>query len=84
MRWFVRQSINGGQLRAFNQYYISNLCDGILKIISEELNVKGSIYDFLEAYLEYKNKHFKISEKEYENQFNDYRDEEVYEKEENL
>ena len=31
--------------------------------------------------LEYKNKHFKIFEKEYENQFNDYRDEDVEEKE---
>ena len=31
--------------------------------------------------MEYKNKHFKIFEKEYENQFNDYRHENVEEKE---
>ena len=31
--------------------------------------------------MEYKNKHFKIFEKEYESQFNDYRDEDVEEKE---
>ena len=52
-----------------------------LKIISEELNVKGNIYDIIEVYLNYKHKHFKIYEKEYENQFNDYRDEDVEEKE---
>ena len=32
--------------------------------------------------MEYKNKHFKIFEKEYENQFNDYRDENEEEKQE--
>ena len=34
---------------------------------------KGAVYNTIEAYMEYKNKHFKIFEKEYENQFNDYR-----------
>ena len=38
------------------------------------MNVKGGIYDFIEAYLNYKNKHLKIFENEYENHFNDYRD----------
>ena len=82
MRWFVRQSIKGGRVGSFNQHYISKICDDILKIISAELIVKGSIYDIIEAYLEYKNKYLKIYEKEYENQFNDYRheDEEVKEK----
>ena len=81
MRWFVRQTIKGGQVCAFNQYYKSKICDDILKIISEELNVKRNIYDIVEAYLNYENKHFKIFEKEYENQFNDYRDEDEEQKE---
>ena len=80
MRWFVRQSIKRGRVCAFNHYYSSKFCDNILKIISEELNVKGNIYYIIEAYLSYKNKHLKIYEKEYENQFNDYRDEDVEDK----
>ena len=43
--------------------------------------MKGTVYDTIEAYMEYKNKHFKIFEKEYEDQFNDYRDEDIEEKE---
>ena len=81
MRWFVRQSIKGGRVCAFKQYYKSKHCDDILKIINKELAVKGTIYDTIEAYMEYKNKHFKIFEKEYEDQFDDYRDENVEEKE---
>ena len=41
----------------------------------------GSVYNTIEAYMEYKNKYFKIFEKEYENQFDDYRDENIEEKE---
>ena len=73
MRWFARQSIKGGRVCAFNQYYKSKSCDDILKIISEELIVSKDIYDIIEAPLNYKNEHFKIFEKKYENQFNDYR-----------
>ena len=81
MRWFVRQSIKGGRVCAFNQYYKSKHCDDILEIINKELAVKGTIYDTIEAYMEYKNNYFKIFEKEYENQFDDYRDEDIDEKE---
>ena len=81
MRWFVRQAAYGGPVCAFNQYYKSKHCDVILKIISKELCVKGNVYDIIEAYMEYKNKHFKIFEKEYENQFNDYRDGNIDDKE---
>ena len=56
MRWFVRQSIKGGPFCAFYQYYKSKICDEILKNISEELNVRGKIYDIIEAYLNYKKK----------------------------
>ena len=80
MRRFVRQSIKGGRVCVLNQYYKSTICDVILKIISEELNVKGNIYDIIEAYLNYKNKHLKIYEREYQNQSNDYRDEGIEEK----
>ena len=81
MRWFVRQSINGGRVCSFNQYYKLKHCDDILKIINKEVAVKGTLYDTIEVYMEYKNNHFKIFEKEYESQFDDYRDENVEEKE---
>ena len=52
-----------------------------MEIISEKINVTGNINDNIEAFLNYKNKHFKIFEKEYENQFNVCTDEDVEEKE---
>ena len=81
MRWFVHQSIKGGRVCAFNQYYKSKHCDDILEILKKELDVMGNVYNTIEAYIEYKNKHFKIFEKEYEDQFDDYRDEDIDEKE---
>ena len=81
MRWFVRQSIKGGRVCSFNQYYKSRHCNDILKIINKELGVKGTVYDTIEAYMEYKNKYFKIFEKEYEDKFDDYRDQNEEEKE---
>ena len=81
MRWFIRQSIKGGRVCAFIQYYKSKHCGDILEIMNKELAVIGSVYNTIEAFMEYKNKHFKIFEKEYENQFDDYRNENVEEKE---
>ena len=81
MRRFVRQSVKGGRVCAFNQYYKSNHYDDIKRILSKELGVKGNIYDIIEEYLRYKKKYYDIYEKEYESQFNDYRDEGVDEKE---
>ena len=75
MRWFVRQSIRGGRVGSFNQYYKWRMCDDISKHISKLLNVKGSIYVIIEVYKNYKKKHCAIIEKEKENQFIDYRDE---------
>ena len=72
-RWFVRQSIKGGRVCAFNQKYKSNHYNDIKRFLSKELGVKGNIYDFIEEYLRYKKKHYEIFEKAYENQFNDYR-----------
>ena len=69
----VRQSIKGGRVCAFNQYYKSKISDDILKIISKELNFEGNVYDIIEAYMGYKNNHLKIIKEEYESQFDDYR-----------
>ena len=74
MGWFVRQSIKGGRVCAFNQYCKSKIVDEVLKIISGELNVNGSVYDKIEAYMEYKNEHLKIIKEECESKLNDYRD----------
>ena len=41
----------------------------------------GNIYDNIETYLEPKSKYLKSYEKEYESKFNDFRDEDVVEKE---
>ena len=67
IRWFFRRSIKEGRVCAFDQFSRSKICDVVLKIISEELNVEGNIYDIIETYLNYENKHFKIMEKGYEN-----------------
>ena len=75
MRWFVRQSIKGGRVCAFNQYYKSNHYNDIKRILSKVLGVKGNIYDIIEEYLRYIKKCYDIYKKEYENQFNDYREE---------
>ena len=80
MGWFVRQAAYGGRVCAFNQYYKSNIYDDILNIISKELKIEGNTYEKIEAYMKYKNEHFKIFEKEYEHQFNDHREENVEEK----
>ena len=73
MRWFVRQSIKGGRVCAFNQYYKSNHFEDIKRILSKELEVKGCIYDIIEEYMRYKKKYYDVYEKEYESQFDDYR-----------
>ena len=81
MIWFVRQSIKGGRVCAFNQYYKSKHFEDIKKIISKFLDVKGTVYEIFEEYLKYKKKHYDIFEKEYEAQFDDYRDENEEDKE---
>ena len=75
--------MKGGRVCTFNQYFKTKKCDDddVSKVISEELNVKGNIYYIIETYENYKIKHFKILEKDYENHFNDYRDEDEEEKE---
>ena len=48
--------------------------------ISEELNITGNVYDIIEGYMNYKKKHYKVFEEEYESNFSDYRDENLEEK----
>ena len=74
MRHFVRQSIKGGRVCAFNQYYESKLSKEVLEILSRELKVKGNVYDIIDDYTKYKNDHLKIIKKEYGSKFDDYRD----------
>ena len=81
MRYFVRQAAYGARVCAFNQYCKSISCDDILQLISEELNVKGIIYDFIESYMKNENKHLKMIEKDYEKSFTDYKGENIEEKE---
>ena len=38
------------------------------------MNVKGNVYDIVEAYMKFKKHHLKIIKEEYESKFNDYRD----------
>ena len=72
MRNFLRQSIKGGRVCAFIQYYKSKLCEDILKK-TKELNVNGNKYDIIDALLKYIHKHFKVKEKEYQSKIDDYR-----------
>ena len=51
MRWFIRQSIKGGRVCAFNHNYKSDHYNDIKRILSKELGVKGNIYDIIEEYL---------------------------------
>ena len=55
MRWFIRQNIRGRRVCAFNQYCKLKKCDAVLKILSEELKIKGNTYDIIEANMTYKN-----------------------------
>ena len=74
MRHFVRQSIKGGRVCSFNQYFKPKIFDEVLKILSDQLNVKGNVYDSFEAYVKFENQYLKSAKEKYENKFNDYRD----------
>ena len=64
MRYFVRQSIKGGRVCAFDRFCQSENCGEVLKIISKELKVEGNFYYSIEAYMKYKNNHLKINKEE--------------------
>ena len=76
MRHFVRQSIKGGRCSALNQYYKSPISAEVFNIISKELDINDNVKvcEILDKYFEYTNDQRKITEDEYDSQFNDYRD----------
>ena len=55
IRHSVRRSIKRGRVCAFNYFKKSKIGDDILKIVSDELNIKRNVYDFIEACMKYKN-----------------------------
>ena len=65
VRWFVRLSIKGGRVAAFNQYHKSDHYDDIIKVLSKELGVPkiANIYEIIEEYLIYKKKYNDIYKK---------------------
>ena len=74
MRNFVRQSIEGGRCSACNQQYKSEISDEVFNTISKKLNVNGIICDILMRYFEFLNKYEKLYAKEFDSQYEDYRD----------
>ena len=81
MRNFVRKAIKGGRCNAFNQHYKSKISDEVFNIVSKELNVNGNICEILEKYFEFLNKYEKQYAKEFDSEYNDYRDIDQKEKE---
>ena len=74
MRNFVRKAIKGGRCNAFNQQYKSEISDEVFNIISKELNVNGNTCDILEKYFEFLNKYEKQYTKEFDSNYDEYRD----------
>ena len=52
----------------------SKTSNDVLKNSSQKLEVEGTIYDIIEAFMKRRNDHLKIGQEEYESNFNDYRD----------
>ena len=74
MRNFVRKSIKGGRCNDFNQHHKSEISDEVFNIISKELIVNGNVCDILEKYFEFLNKYEKQYAKEFDSNYDDYRD----------
>ena len=74
MRNFVRKSIKRGRCNAFNQHYKSEISDEVFNIISKELNVNGNECESLENYFEFFKEHEKQYAKEFDSQYDDFRD----------
>ena len=84
MRNFVRKSIKGGRCNDFSQHYKSEISDEVFNIISKELNVNGNICDILEKYFEFLNKYEKQYAKEFDSNYDDYREIDQKEEENNV
>ena len=74
MRCFVRQSFKCGRCGSFNQYHKSTISDEVFNNTSKEIGVIGKLCEILDKDFEYRNKHGKILEDEYDSQFDDFRD----------
>ena len=74
MRNFVRKTIKGGRCIAFNQHYKSEISDEVFNIISKELKFNGNICNLLENYFEFLIKYEKQYGKEFDSNYDDYRD----------
>ena len=74
MRNFVRKAIKGGRCNAFNQHYKSEISDEGFNIFSKELNVNGDECEILEKYFEFLKEHEKQYAKEFDSEYDDFRD----------
>ena len=81
MRNFVRKSLKGGGCNAFIQHYNSENSDEVFNIISKLFNVNGNVCDILEQYFKILNKYEKQYAKEFDSNYDDYRDIDQKEKE---
>ena len=83
MRNFVRKAIKGGRCNAFNQHYKSEISDEVFNIISKELNVNrdSNENEILEKYFEFLNENEKQYGKEFDSNYDDYREIDQKEKE---
>ena len=74
VRDFIRKSIEGGRVGAYNRYFESNQCEKILNIIRKHLKMNDNeISNIVDEYLKYintKRNEFKL---EFENGEKDYR-----------
>ena len=79
-RIFVRKSIKRGRCNAFNQHYKSETSDEVFSFFSKELNVNGNVCDLLEKYFELLNKYEKQYAKEFDSNYDDFRENDQKEK----
>ena len=74
VRDFVRKSIKGGRVGAYNRYFESNQCEKILNIIRKHLKMNDNeISNIVDEYLKYINTKRNEYKLEFENGEKDYR-----------
>ena len=74
VRDFIRKSIKGGRIAAFNRYFESNQCEEILNIIKKHLNIDDNeISNIIDEYLKFINNKRDEFILEFENNEKDYR-----------
>ena len=74
MRIFIRNSIKGGRYAALNQSNKSSLSDEVFNIISKEIGVFGNIFEILDKYFEFSNKYEKLYAKDFDSEYDGFRD----------